>query len=212
MAIDFAALIQRVLDLLTDPRRTWRVIRAEPDRGRQLVGRYVLLLALIPCVCGFLGVIVFDNRFSFGDRFSFSLISAVFKLGIFVGSVLILGWLTDAMAPSFDANRSRNNAMKLAAYASTPVWVAGFVTLVPKLTALAVIAGFGYAIFIYRIGAQELLDCPKEKSLRFSISAVATWFVFTLITTWIVIQITGLFFAPAMLVEGIGRPPAAPLF
>ncbi len=212
MAIDFAALFQRVLDILTAPRRTWRVIRSEPDRGKQLVTKYVLLLALIPSVCGFVGVIVFDSRFSFGDRFSFSLMSAIFKLGIFVGSVFILGWLTDAMAPSFDANRSRNNSMKLAAYSSTPVWVAGFVTLVPKLTVLAVVAGFGYAIYIYRIGAQELLDSPKENSLRFSISAVATWFVFTLVTTWIILQITGLFFAPAMILEGIGRPPAAPLY
>jgi hypothetical protein len=210
MNINFAALFQRVLELLTNPRKTWRVIRSETDSGRRLVTRYVLLLAVIPAVCSFLGVILFDSRMTFGDRFAFSLIGAALKLGIFVGSVFVLGMLTHAMAPSFDTAQSQNSSFKLAAYVSTPVCVAGFVTLVPQLTALAALAGFGYALYLFQLGAQELLKTPPEKAWAFSFAAVLTWFVLTLITTWIAIQIAGLMFAPRLLLGELG--PASATF
>ena len=203
MAIDFAALFQRILDLLTNPHKTWRVIKYEPDRGRRLVTRYVLMLAIIPTACGFLGVVLFDSRLSFGDRFLFSLISSLLKLAIFVGSVFVLGMLVNTMAPSFDTERSDNDSFKLVAYMSTPVWVAGFVTLVPRLTALAALAGFGYATYLFYVGAQELMETPPEKALRFSIASVVSWFVLTLITAWIAVQITGLMFTPALILDGI---------
>lgn len=205
MVIDFAALFQRVLDLLTNPRKTWRVIRSESDSGRRLITRYVLLLALLSSACGFLGVILFDSRLSFGDRFLFSLISTLLKLGIFVGSVLVLGNLVNVMAPSFDTERSRNGAYKLVAYVSTPVWVAGFITLVPQLTALAALAGFGYAAYLFHLGSQELLGTPPAKAAGFSAAAVITWFVLALIATWIAIQITGLLFTPALILDGIAK-------
>ncbi len=192
---------------MTNPHKTWRVIKSEPDRGRQLVARYVLLLTIIPTVCGFLGVILFDSRFSFGDRFLFSLLSSLLKMAIFVGSVFVLGLLVNTMAPSFDTQRSDNDSFKLVAYMSTPVWVAGFVTLVPRLTALAALAGFGYAIYLFYIGAQELMETPPKKALKFSIASVVSWFVLTLITAWMAVQITGLMFTPALILNGIAQTP-----
>lgn len=210
MTIDFAALFQRVLELLTNPRKTWRIIGSEPDRGRRLVARYVLLLALLASVCGLLGMILFDSRYAFGDRLLLGLISAGLKLGIFVGSVYMLGLLVAVLAPSFDMPRSENRSLKLVAYASTPLWVAGFLTLVPQLTPLAALAGFGYAGYLLHLGAQALLGASSESAWRLALAATICWFVFTLVTTWIAVQIAGLMFTPALLLDGLARPPAAP--
>lgn len=205
MVINFAALFQRVFELLTTPRKAWRVIGAEPDSGRRLVTHYVLLLALASSACSFLGVILFDSRYSFGDRLLFSLISTLLKLVIFVGSVFMMGRVVSSLAPSFASGSSSNTALKLMAYASTPVWVAGILTLVPKLTALAALAGFGYAVFLFSLGAPPLLGTPPGRAVGFALASVVIWFVVTLITAWIVVQITGLMFTPAMLLGGLGQ-------
>ena len=73
----------------------------------------------------------------------------LFLLGVFVGSVFILGLLVNTMAPSFGTTRSEDAAFKLVAYVSTPVWVAGFLTVVPELTTLAMLAGFRYAVYLF---------------------------------------------------------------
>jgi len=209
MVINFAALSQRVIDLLIAPRKTWRAIRSEPDRGERLVTHYVLLLALLSSACSFLGVILFDSRYSFGDRFLFSLISTLLKLGIFVGSVFLMGRVVSSLAPSFGSSSSSDRALKLIAYASTPVWVAGLLTLVPKLTALAVLAGFGYSAFLFCLGAPVLLGTPPGRAVGYALASIITWFAITLITAWIAVQITGLMFSPALLLDGLSRPPAA---
>ncbi len=208
MVINFAALFQRVFDLLTTPRKTWRVIRSEPDRGRRLVTHYVLLLALASSACSFLGVLLFEGRYTFGDRFLFSLLGTLFKLAIFVGSIPIMGRVITSLAPSFDSAASKDSALKLMAYASTPVWVAGLLTFVPKLTALAALAGFGYAGYLFSLGAPAILGTPPRRSVAFSLAVVITWFAITLISAWIVIQIIGLMFTPALLLGGLGQAPA----
>jgi hypothetical protein len=203
MSINFNALFQRVLELLTNPKKTFDKIKTEPDSGRLLIVRYVLLLAIIPVACGFIGILLFDERFEFGDRFLFSLVSSTLKWGVFVSSVFVLGMITKTMAPMYDSQSEHNPTLKLAAYVSTPVWVVGFASLVPQLTPLAALAGFGYSIHLFQTGAQVLLQTPQKRAWTFAWAAVITWFVFTLVTAWIVIQIAGLLFAPSIIVDGL---------
>ena len=204
MYVDFSAIATRVIELMANPAKTWRAIREEPDHGRDLILGYVLLLALIPAVFGFLGNLLF------GEGFLYALVYSILLLGVFVGSVFALGVLVNTMAPSFGTVRNENAAFKLVAYASTPVWVAGFLTLVPQLSLLAMLAGFGYAIYLFRIGCQVLMKTPEEKALKFAAASVGTWFAAVLIVALVVSRISALLFAPSIMLDKLGHPPEKP--
>jgi hypothetical protein len=205
MFINYRAIVNRVIELMTNPARTWRIIRDEPDHGRDLVLRYVLLLALIPTVFGFLGNLLF------GEGFSYALVYAVLLLGVFVGSVFSLGMLVNSMAPSFGTARNEDAAFKLVAYVSTPVWIAGFLTLVPQLSLLAMLAGFGYSAYLFLTGCQVLMNAPQEKSLRFAAVSIGTWFAIVLITALVVTRIAALMFAPEIMLDKLAQSPPKPI-
>jgi len=203
MIINYAALASRVIELLTNPRSTLVAIKSEPDHGRDLVLRYVFLLALIPTVFGFFGKLLFN------EGFLYSLVYSILMLGVFIGSVFVMGILVNSMAPSFGTVRDEAATFKLMAYSSTPVWVAGFLTLVPSLYPVAIIVGFGYSTYLFFLGCQEILETPAEKALRFSIASMGTWFALVLVVALVVSQIAFLLFAPA-LVHNLAQPPPKP--
>jgi Yip1-like protein len=204
MSINYKAIMNRVIELMTNPEKTWRTIRDEPDHGRDLILGYVLLLASIPTVFGFLGNLLF------GEGFGYALIHSILLLGVFVGSVFALGLLVNSMAPSFGTVRNENAAFKLVAYASTPVWVAGFLTLVPQLSLLAMLCGFGYSAYLFMSGCQVLMRTPAEKALKFSIASIGTWFAMVLITAMVVSRIAALLFAPSIMLDRLPSSPIKP--
>ena len=204
MKVNYRALANRVIELMTNPRKTWDAIKNEPDQGKELILGYVLLLALIPTAFGFVGNLLF------GEGFLYSLVYAILLLGVFLGSLFVLGMLVNTMAPSFGTVRNENAAFKLVAYVSTPVWVAGFLTLIPQLTMLAMLAGFGYAGYLFYLGCQTLMDTPEEKALKFSIASVVTWFALVLTTALVVSRIAALMFAPVIVLDRLPSSPGKP--
>lgn len=50
------ALVDRVKSILLNPKPTWAAIEAEPATPAGLYKDYLLWLAVIPAVCGFIGM------------------------------------------------------------------------------------------------------------------------------------------------------------
>jgi hypothetical protein len=88
--------------------------------------------------------------------------------------------------------------------------VAGFLTLIPQLTMLAMLAGFGYAGYLFYLGCQALMDTPEEKALKFSIASVVTWFAIVLTTALVVSRIAALMFAPVIVLDRLPSSPGKP--
>lgn len=203
MIIDVAALINRVLALLVEPAKTWRIIANEPDSGRLLVTRYVLLLASVSAVFSFLGGLLGSNGFVF------SLVFAVVRLGVAVGSVWLMGILINAMAPSFGTVRNDNAAFKLMAYASTPLWVVGLLAVIPQLSVLAVLLGVGYSLFLFHVGCPIVLRTPESRAWGFAFASICAWFGIMLVASLILYPLVALLFAPAAILGATaGNLPA----
>jgi hypothetical protein len=153
---------------------------------------------------------MFLGNLLFGGGFLYSLVYAILMLGVFLGSLFVLGMLVNTMAPSFGTIRNENAAFKLVAYASTPVWVAGFLTLIPQLLPLAVLAGFGYTGYLFYLGCQAMMETPEEKALKFSIASVVTWFAIVLTVGLMVSRIAALMFAPVIVLDRLPSSPGKP--
>ncbi|WP_457329289.1 Yip1 family protein [Rhizobacter sp. P5_C2] len=150
-------LIQRVQDILLKPKQTWPAIDAEPATQASIYKGYVLILAAIPPVASFLGLI-----FIVGPGF-WGLSTLVLGYVLALVNVFVLTLIVDALAPSFGGTKGQVSALKLVAYASTAGWVGGVFHLVPGLWILGIIASL-YGIYLIYLGLPVLMKCPQDKA------------------------------------------------
>jgi hypothetical protein len=86
---------------------------------------------------------------------------------------LVVALVLERIAPRFQSDRSFPRALKLVAYAWTPLWIVGVVYLIFFLTPLVLIAGI-YAIYLFYAGLPVLLKTTYDKVVPFMVvSAIA---------------------------------------
>ncbi len=173
-----ASLVQRVKAILMQPRAEWPVIEAEASSITSLYKSYILPLAAIGPVAGFIHAVVFGNSFfgithrpSFMSALSTAVVSYIFTLiGVFLMALVI-----DFLAPRFGGTANRNNAFKLAAYSATAAWVAGVFQLIPGLGMLAILGLYG--LYLLFVGIPVMMKAPEDKALIYTGAILAVGFV-----------------------------------
>lgn len=163
-------LIQRVTDILIKPKDTWPAIAQEPADVASVYTRYVVFLALIPAICGFIGLSVIGVS-GFGVSFRVPLVTGLVNMVVgyvlSLAAVFVLALITDAFAPTFGGSKNQVNALKLVAYGSTAGFVGGIFSLMPSLAILGLLAGL-YSIYLIYTGVPVLMKCPPEKAVGYT--------------------------------------------
>lgn len=168
-------LVERVKKILLEPKSEWTVIDGESVSVAGLYRDYIALLAAIGPLASIVGLAMVGVNFGFGGTFRVPLGSAVAQaftsyilsmIGIFVVSLVI-----DALAPQFGGQKNPLQALKVAAYAATPSWVAGIVLLVPMLGIVSVVAAF-YGLYLLYLGLPLLMKVPQEKAVLYTVVVV----------------------------------------
>ena len=75
--------------------------------------------------------------------------------------VYAMAVIIDGLAPTFSAPKNQQNAMKLAVYSMTPVWLAGVFALIPGLGFLRFIALL-YGVYVFWLGLPILMKSPAR--------------------------------------------------
>jgi hypothetical protein len=153
---------RRAMAMLVDPSAEWARIERESGDLAYLLSRYVAVLALVPAVSSLIGAsivgaVVPDVGLVRATPFD-GLLGAIFAYAESLAIVVILGFIINVMAPSFDARKDFDNALKLAVYSFTPVWLAGIVLVLPGLRFLA-LTGL-YATYPLATGLPRLMKTP----------------------------------------------------
>jgi len=156
------SLIERVKAILFTPQAEWLVIAREPDDTAALYTRYVAVLALIPALAGFIGASVIGGYRSILS----GLIGAAVGYLLTFAAVFIVALITDALAPTFGAQKNFPNALKLTVYSYTPAWLAGIFLLIPGLSFLTVIGLYGF--YLLWLGLPPLMQAPRDKTLPYA--------------------------------------------
>lgn len=154
-------LQERVTRILKQPKQEWPVIEAEPTDIATVYKSYVIPLAAIPAVCLFIGYVVFGMPF-LGRNFGFALRAAAFQYISTLVNVFLCAFIISKLAPTFASRDDQTQAVKLVAYASTPVWIAGVLYLVPLLALFIIFAAL-YAIYLFYLGLPVLMKTPADK-------------------------------------------------
>ena len=167
-------LVSRVKRLLLSPSAEWERIDSEPATIKGLYVGYVCILAAIPVIAGLIGGQVFGHGalgFSFKPNLVAALIGAVVTYGLTLVSVFVLALIIDALAPSFDGQKNRLQAFKVAAYTGTAGWVFGVLQIFPPLALIGALAGL-YGFYLLYVGLPKLMKAPKEKALGYTVVTV----------------------------------------
>lgn len=167
-------LVDRVKRILLSPRPEWVVIEAEPTTPAALYTGYIMPLAAIGPIAQIIGYSVFGITVPFMGTYRVPIGSAVTSAIVAYVLTLIgtyaLALIIDALAPTFNGQRSQIQALKVAAYSSTAAWVAGIFALIPGLRLLGILGV--YSLYLLYLGLPVLMKSPREKGLGYTVVVV----------------------------------------
>lgn len=170
--MDFGGLMARAQAILTNPKSEWPVIEVEQTSTKELYFSYILLLAAITPVAGFLKMSVFGigvpmmgtYRLGFGASIGHMLFSYVMTLA----GVYIMALVVNLLAPTFGGRKDDMQALKTVAYAYTAAWVAGVGQILPWVGMLILLAGSLYSIYLLYLGLPVTMKCPLERAMGYT--------------------------------------------
>lgn len=193
--MDLNKLVARAKAILLSPKTEWPVIAGEPTTVAELYKGYVIPLAAIPAIFGFLHMSVIGMSVMFagtvrvgvGAGLTTMLLTFVMSLV----SVFVMGLIIDALAPTFGGQKSNIQAMKTVAYAYTASWVAGIATIIPALGVLIALAAAIYSIYLLYVGLPHTMKCPQDKAAGYTAVAIIIAIVLWFITAMVVGSVAG---------------------
>jgi hypothetical protein len=156
------ALLDRVKNIIINPKAEWEVINQETTSGASLIFSYLFPLALLAAVATFIGF----SFFAFGGLglgMEYALIYAVTMLIQLVVAVYLNSLVTDALAPSFSSEKNMGKSIQLVVYAATPAYVGAILNIIPGIGWLGSLAGGIYAIYLFYLGIPVLKKTPQDK-------------------------------------------------
>lgn len=188
-------MIERIKNICITPKTEWPVIAEESVNTASLLTSYVLPLALIGAVAGFIGGSLIGHSIPFaGITYRTPVITglglAVFTVVMAVVGVFILSLIIDALAPSFSGQKNGTQALKVAVYSYTPAWLAGIFQIIPMMGLLGILAGF-YGLYLLYLGLPRLMKCPEDKALGYTAVVVICAIVLAVIMSVITGVIIG---------------------
>lgn len=198
--MDTTKLLDRVRGILLNPATEWGVIAGETTTVSGLYKNYIMLLAIIPAIFGFIkgSLIGFDvpllgsYRVGIGAGISGMVITYAMSLA----QIYVVALVVDTLAPAFGGQKSMLQAIKTVAYAFTAAWVASIGQIVPWLGTLIVLAGAVYSIYLLYLGLPRTMGCPPERAVAYTAVSIVAAIILSLVIGAVVGAVTGSFGPP----------------
>ena len=202
-------LVNRAKNMIVTPKTEWDVAAAEPTPPAQVITGYVLPLAAAYAVASFIGtalIMMFVGGFV---GVGFALVAAIYHLVMAVVSVFVIAFIIDALAPTFGGTKNFNQAVKVAAFSYTPVWVFGLLTIIPFLGWLAVLVGALYSLYLLYLGLPRLMQSPQDKAVPYIVVVIVCGIVLWIVVAAIGTMVGGVGAGMGMRHMGMGSSGAA---
>jgi len=180
-------VVDRVKNILINPKQEWPKIAAEPATVQSLYVGYIMILAAI----GPLAIII--RGLSFGSALGLPYAIGMYLLSLVAVSIVAL--IVDLLAPTFGGQRDYVASLKLVAYAYTAVWIAGIFRLIPAVGGIIGLLAGIYSLYTFYLGAAPVKKCPAEKAVGYTI--------IVLICNVVLFWLLGLMVLPMMVGGGI---------
>lgn len=197
--MELEKLIARARAILLAPKTEWPIIGGEPATAAGIFKSYVVWLAAIAAIAGFVASTVVGYRVpllgTYRVGFASGLAGALTQYVLSLAGVALVALLVDALAPTFNGQKNYTQALKAVAYAYTASWIAGIGIIVPGLRWLIALAGVIYSIYLLYLGLPHTMKCPPSQAAGYTavtlIAAIALSWVISLAAARIVAPAAG---------------------
>jgi hypothetical protein len=191
-------IVERAKNILLNPKAEWDKISEEETSKGALLGSYVVPLALIPAIAGFIGNGFIESnyynyinaRFIKLPNIYLGILSAVIYFKFSLLGVIITSFVVNALAPIFGSQKNPVKAMQLVAYSLTPIWVGSILYILPSLNYIVVLIG-SYGFNLVYLGLPKMMKTPKGKVLIYLIVSFVVSFVAVFVSVILVIILVG---------------------
>jgi len=184
-------IINRVKNILLAPATEWKAIASEQATPASLYQNYIVPLALIGPVAGFIGSSLLVGMAIHHVSIVAGVVGAIVGFALNLAAVFVVALIVDALAPTFSGTKNSVQALKVVAYSNTPGWIAGILMLVPILGFLAFFAAL-YGFYLLYLGLPVLMKAPQEKAVAYTIVVVVVSIVVFVVVGAITSAITAI--------------------
>jgi hypothetical protein len=180
-------IVGRVKGILLTPETEWAGIEHEPGTPAYLFPNYVVYLAAIPPLAGFIGgsiVGVNGQGGTYRVPLVAGLLGAVTAYVLSFAAVYLVAIVIDHLAPRFGGQKDFGGALKVTVYSFTPYWVLGACQMVAGLRFVGYVAAF-FGIYLLWLGLPRLMKAPSNNAIAYvataSVCAIAALLAIALI-------------------------------
>ncbi|MBI3149495.1 MAG: YIP1 family protein [Betaproteobacteria bacterium] len=176
-------LVDRVKNILLNPKNEWQTIAGETTDLKTLYTSYVMILAAIPAIAGFIGYSLIGMSLPIVGSYRVPITSgisgAIVQYGLALAGVYVMALIIDALAPSFGGEKNFNQALKTTAYSYTAAWVAGVFAMIPGLGLLSIVGL--YSVYLLYLGLPVMMKSPSEKAVGYTAVAIVCGIVLAIV-------------------------------
>ena len=206
------SIVERAKNICLTPTTEWPVIAAEPASPGTLVSGYVVPLAAIGAIAGFIGGSFIGRSLpylgTYRVPFTSGLVFAAFTFCMAIVGVFVLSLIINALAPTFGGAKDSTQALKLAVYSYTPAWIAGVLQIVPLLGIFAIFAAI-YGLYLLYLGIPRLMKCPEDKAVAYTAVVVVCAIILSVVITVVGGTIAGVGMVGAGALSGAATRPSS---
>ncbi len=167
-------LINTVKLFILNPKEAWEAEKEKTTTVTTLFTSYILILALIPAVCSFIGYGLIGIRIGFLGRtasIAWGLNSALTSYVSSVIGIYISAWVIQMLSSKFDCSVKMEKAVALVGLSYIPAFVAGLFNLVPTLSILAFLGSL-YSLYVLYIGFVPMTGVSENKKSAYFITSL----------------------------------------
>jgi hypothetical protein len=179
-----SGLLGRAKAILVSPSTEWPVIAGETESVQSVFLRYVVPLAAIGPICGFIGGQVFGINaiiVRIHPTLMAGLSTAITSYILSLLSIFVVAWVANFLADKFGGQANFARAFELCAYSFTAAYLAGVFQIVPALGILALLAAL-YGIYLFYLGTTPMMAVPKDKAAGYTaVTIVAVIIVYLIV-------------------------------
>gem|GEM_PF-1705498 len=182
-------LFAKIKRVLFDPSNFFKEIKDEPIDLRQFLLSYVLILAAIGPISGFIGYVILGRLFGLKLSFFGGILNLIISYVIIIAGLLVTSFIMSQLSSSLNYKKDLNEHLKLIGYALTPYWIFQISYIIPPLSLLSLIGAL-YSLYLLYLGAGEIVEVPKEKVIIYIVIVIV---VMTILYSVINLLVSGAF-------------------
>jgi hypothetical protein len=181
--------------MLFQPTQEWTAIAGEFTTPGPIYTRFLLPMAAIGPIAATVGAFLFGGErgsvLTFGVvpvKLGAAVQAGVLEFVLHLAGAYGLAVAIDVIGASVGGQRNRVQALKVAAYGSTPYWLAGVFAVFPRIEPLGMLIGL-YSVRLYAMGLPTVMKTPRDRTAAYTLLTSIAAGLLVLIITAIITQL-----------------------